>query len=136
MAIRDFEHSSFEIDKENSSRKYELELKDNEIENLKSKLSTKEKIIGKLQVEEEKRKEELNKFKGFWHSIMKHFQNKIGFDKDENYKNVSEDLYRNSIFADNDAEIAKYPRRKILTNDELAEIRAKKGKSKNDFNLN
>ena len=86
MAIRDFEHSSFEIDKENRSLKYELELKDNEIENLKSELSTKDKIIGKLQSEKDKLKEELNKFKGFWRSLMKHFQNKIGFDKDENYK--------------------------------------------------
>lgn len=92
MAIRDFEHSSFEIDKENRSLKYELELKDNEIKILKSKLSTKEKIIEKLQFKKEKLKEELDKFKCFWRSLMKHFQNKIGSDKDENYKNVSEDL--------------------------------------------
>lgn len=136
MAIRDFEQSSFEIDKENQSLKYELELKDNEIENLKSELSTKDKIIGKLQAEKDKLKEELNKFKGFWRSLMKHFQNRIGFDKDENYKNVSEDLYRNGIFDDNDREIAKDPRRKILTNDELEEIRAKKRKNRHDFNLN
>ena len=56
MAIRDFEHSSFEIDKENRSLKYELELKDNEIENLKSELSTKDKIIGMLQSENDKLK--------------------------------------------------------------------------------
>ena len=31
MAIKDFEHSSFEIEKENRSLKYEIELKDNEI---------------------------------------------------------------------------------------------------------
>ena len=136
MAIRDFEHSSFEIDKENRSLKYELELKDNEIENLKSELSTKDKIIGKLQSEKDKLKEELNKFKGFWRSLMKHFQNKIGFDKDENYKNVSEDLYRKGIFDDNDREIAKDPRRKILTNEELEEIRVKKRKNRHDFNLN
>ena len=96
------------------------------IENLKSELSTKDKIIGKLQSEKDKLKEELNKFKGFWRSLMKHFQNKIGFDKDENYKNVSEDLYRKGIFDDNDREIAKDPRRKILTNEELEEIRVKK----------
>ena len=35
MAIKDFEHSSFEIEKENRSLKYEIELKDNEIGNLK-----------------------------------------------------------------------------------------------------
>ena len=33
MAIKDFEHSSFEIEKENRSLKYEIELKDNEIGN-------------------------------------------------------------------------------------------------------
>ena len=31
MAIKDFEHSNFEIEKENRSLKYEIELKDNEI---------------------------------------------------------------------------------------------------------
>ena len=33
MAIKDFEHSSFEIAKENRSLKYEIEQKDNEIAN-------------------------------------------------------------------------------------------------------
>lgn len=93
MAIKDFEHSAFEIKKENRSLKYEIELKDNEIGNLKKELSTKDKIIGKLQTEKEKLKQELQKFKGFWRSLMKHFQNKIGFDKDEHYKYVSDDLY-------------------------------------------
>ena len=41
MAIKDFEHSAFEIEKENCSLKYEIELKDNEIGNLKSEISTK-----------------------------------------------------------------------------------------------
>ena len=130
MAIRDFEHSSFEIDKENRSLKYELELKDNEIENLKSKLTAKEKIIGKLQAEKDKLKEELNKFKGFWRSLMKHFQNKIGFDKDENYKNVSEDLYKNGIFDDNDREIATDVYRKVKTVDEINKSR--ENRKKND----
>ena len=40
------------------------------------------------------------------------------------------------IFDDNDAEIVKNPSKKILTKDELAEIQAKKGKNKNDYNLN
>ena len=53
---------------------------------MKKELSTKDKIIGKLQTEKEKLKQELQKFKGFWRSLMKHFQNKIGFDKDEHYK--------------------------------------------------
>ena len=33
IAIKDFEHSAFEIEKENRSLKYEIELKDNEIAN-------------------------------------------------------------------------------------------------------
>ena len=48
MAIKDFEHSSFEIEKENRSLKYEIELRDNEIGDLKEELSTKDKIISKL----------------------------------------------------------------------------------------
>ncbi len=48
MEISDFEHSAFEIDKENRSLKYQLELKDDEISNLKSELSSKDKIINKL----------------------------------------------------------------------------------------
>ena len=86
------------MQKENRSLKYQLELKDNEIDNLKSELSTKDKIIGKLRTEKEKLKDEVNKFKGFWRSLIKHFQNKIGFDKDEHYKYVSTDLYKNGIF--------------------------------------
>ena len=38
MVIKDFEHSSFEMAQENQSLKYQLELKDDEISNLKSKL--------------------------------------------------------------------------------------------------
>ena len=129
MAIKDFEHSSFEIEKENSSLKYEIELKDNEIGNLKNEISTKDKIINKLQAEKEKIKQELHKFKSFWHSLMKHFQNKIGFDKDEHYKYVSDDLYKNGIFDDNDYEIANNVRRKVRTTDEIANLKDRK---KND----
>ena len=51
MAIRDFKHFAFEVEKENRSLKYELELKDEEIRKLKKEVSAKEKIIGKLQEE-------------------------------------------------------------------------------------
>ena len=97
MAIKDFEHSVFEIEKENRSLKYQLELKDDEISNLKSELSLKDKVIGKLQTEKERLKQELQKFKGFWHSIMSHFHKRICYDKDENYKIVSDDLYKKII---------------------------------------
>ena len=41
-----------------------------------------------LQAEKEKIKQELQKFKGFWCSLMKQFQNKIGFEKNEHYKYI------------------------------------------------
>ena len=126
MAIKDFEHSSFEIEKENRSLKYEIELKDNEIGNLKKELSTKEKIIGKLQSEKEKIKQELQKFKGFWHSIMSHFHKRICYDKDNNYKIVSDDLYKNGIFDDNDNEIANNIYRKVTIQDENKQTKNKK----------
>ena len=132
MAIKDFEHSAFEIEKENRSLKYEIELKDNEIGSLKKELSTKDKIINKLQAEKEKIKQELQKLKGFWRSLMKHFQNKIGFDKDEHYKYVSDDLYKNGIFDDNDNRIVNNVSREVKTVDELNNTNIKK---KNNFEL-
>ena len=118
IAIKDFEHNSFEIAQENRSLKYQLELKDEEISNLKNKLSTKDKIINKLQAEKEKIKQELKKFKEFWHNIMSHFHKRICYDKNENYKIVSDDLYKNGIFDDNDNEIANNIYRKVTIPDE------------------
>lgn len=132
MAIKDFEHSFFEIEKENRSLKYQLELKDDEISYLKGELSTKDKVINKLQTEKEKLKQELQKFKGFWHSIMSHFHKRICYDKDENYKIVSDDLYRNGIFTDDDNEIANDIRRKVKPK---ADIEKTKNKKKDKFEL-
>ncbi len=126
IAIKDFEHSAFEIAHENRSLKYEIELKDNEIGSLKKELSTKDKIIGRLQTEKEKLKQELQKFKGFWHSIMSHFHKRICYDKDSNYKIVSDDLYKNDIFDDNDNEIANNIYRKVTIPDENKQIKNKK----------
>ena len=86
MAIKDFEHSSFEIKQENNSLKYQLEQKNDEIDNLKGELSAKDKVIDKLRNEKEKIKQELHKFKDFWYSIMGHFHKRICYNKDENYK--------------------------------------------------
>ena len=97
---------------------YEIELKDNEIGNLKKELSIKDKIIGELQTEKEKFKQELQKFKGFWHSIMSHFHKRICYDKDNNYKIVSDDLYKNGIFDNNDNEIANNIARRVTITDE------------------
>ena len=132
IAIKDFEHSTFERIKEVSSLKYEIELKDNEISSLKSKLSTKDKIIDKLQTEKNKLKEELQKFKVFWQKLMKHFQNRIGFDKDEKYKYVSDDLYKNGIFDNNDNQIANNIYRKVTIPNENKSMNIKK---KNNFEL-
>ena len=126
IAIKDFEHNSFEIAQENRSLKYQLELKDDEISNLKSKLSTKDKIINKLQAEKEKIKQELKKFKDFWHNIMSHFHKRICYDKDENYKIVSDDLYKNGIFDNNDNEIANNIYRKVTIPEEDKKNKSKK----------
>lgn len=126
IAIRDFEHSTFETIREVSSLKYEIELKDKEISSLKRELSIKDKIISKLQTEKEKIKTELQKFKGFWHSIMSHFHKRICYDKDNNYKIVSDDLYKNGIFDDNDNEIANNIYRKVTIPDENKQNKNKK----------
>ena len=49
---------------------------------------------------------------------------------------LAEDLEKSGIFDNNDSDIVHNPTRKVLTNDELAEIQAKKGRKKNDYNLN
>ena len=132
MAIKDFEHSAFEIEKENRSLKYEMELKDNEIGDLKNELSTKDKIIGKLQAEKEKIKQELQKFKDFWHSIMSHFHKRICYDKDNNYKIASDDLYKSGIFTDDENEIANNIARKVKSKEDIEQI---KNKKKDNFEL-
>lgn len=131
MAIRDFEHSAFEIEKENRSLKYQIEEKDKEIYNLKGELSTKDKIIGKLREEKESIKAQLYKFKEFWHSIMGHFHKRICYDKDNNYKIVSDDLYKNGIFTDDENEIANNIAIKVKPKEELED----KSKKKNNYEL-
>lgn len=126
IAIKDFEHSTFEISKENRSLKHEIELKDNEIGNLKNELSTKDKIINKLQAEKEKIKQELQRFKGFWHSIMIRFHKRICYDKDNNYKIVSDDLYKNGIFDNNDNEIDNNIYRRVTIPEENKQTKSKK----------
>ena len=131
VAIRDFEHSAFEIEKENRSLKYQIEGKDKEIYNLKGELSTKDKIINKLQEEKENIKAQLHKFKEFWHNIMGHFHKRICYDKDNNYKIVSDDLYKNGIFTDDENEIANNIYRKVKPKEEISD----KSKKKNNFEL-
>lgn len=91
---------------------------DEEITYLKEEISGKDKIINKLQAEKEKIKGELQKFKNFWHSLMSRFQNKIVFDKDEQYKYVSEDLHKAGVFTDDDFDIATNAYRKVKSKEE------------------
>lgn len=74
----------------------------------------------------------MQKSKEFWHKLIKHFQNKIGFDKNEKYKYVSDDLYRNGIFDNNDNRIVNDVSKKIKTVDELNNSNIKK---KNNMKL-
>ncbi|MCI8384291.1 MAG: hypothetical protein HFJ33_05470 [Clostridia bacterium] len=62
--------------------------------------------------------QELKKFKDFWYSIMSHFHERICYDKDNNYKIVSDDLYKNGVFDSNDNEIANNIARKVTIQDE------------------
>lgn len=117
--------------------------KDTTIADLKEEIEFKNKKINKLELALDKVKIELSRFKDFWRRLVKRFQIKIMDEKFENipeekrnYTIVAEDLERSGIFDDNEAEIVKNPRRKIPTKDELNEIQAKKGKNKNDYNLN
>ena len=84
------------------------------------------KIINKLREEKENIKSQLQKFKGFWHSIMSHFHKRICYNKDNNYKIVSDDLYRNGIFDDNDNEIANNIARRITIPDKNKQTKNKK----------
>ena len=126
VAIEDFEFYTLEVGQENRSLKYQLEQKDDEISNLRNKLSIKDKVIDKLQTEKEKLKQELQKFKGFWHNLMSHFHKKITYDNDQNYKIVSDDLYKNGIFDDNDNEIANNILRKVTIPNEKKTEKNKK----------
>ena len=126
IAIEDFEFYTLEVGQENRSLQYQLEQKDEVIEKSNDKLSAKEKIINKLQEEKESLKAQLQKFKGFWHSLMSHFHKRITYDNDANYKIVSDDLYKNGIFDDNDNEIANNILRKVTIPNENKSEKNKK----------
>lgn len=119
IAIKDFEYSAYEVEKENRSLKYQLEQKTETINRLTDTISDKDEIIYNLRADKEELKGQLHKFKEFWRSLLKRFQEMIGFNNDEKYKYVSDDLYRNGIFDDNDNEIANNIARKVKTVDEI-----------------
>lgn len=116
--------------------------KDRTIAELKEEIDFKDEKINKLEMTLDKVRNELSRFKNFWRRLIKRFQTKIfdeGFgeipEDKRNYTMVADDLINSEIFDDNDADIVKDPRRKVLTNDEITEVRAKKRKNKNDYNL-
>ena len=119
LAIKDFEYSAYEVEKENRSLKYQLEQQTETINRLTDTISDKDEIIDNLRADKEELKGQVHKFKEFWRSILKRFQEMIGFNNDEKYKYVSDDLYRNGIFDDNDNEIANDVARKVKTVDEI-----------------
>lgn len=119
IAIKDFEYSAYEVEKENRSLKYQLEQKNETINRLTDTINDKDEIIDNLRADKEELKGQLHKFKEFWRSLLKRFQEMIGFNNDEKYKYVSDDLYRNGIFDDNDNEIANDIARKVKTVDEI-----------------
>ena len=126
IVINEFENSYLKIEKENNSLKYQLGKRDDEIKYLKGEISTKDKVINKLHAEKEKIKGELQKFKNFWHKLMTRFHNKIAFDKDEQYKYVSDDLHKAGVFSDDDFEIATNALRKVKPKEEIQEKEQKK----------
>ena len=62
---------------------------------------------------------------------MSHFHKRICYDKDNNYKIVSDDLYKNGIFTDDENEIANNIARKVKPKEELEN----KSKKKNNYEL-
>lgn len=126
MAIKDFEYTVFDTIREVSSLKSQVRQKDDEISYLKKELSAKDKIIDKLRTEKDNLKEQLQKFKGFWYGLMKRFQSKLGFDKNEHYKYVTDDLYNSGIFDKHEKEIATDYSKKVKTLDEINMLNAKR----------
>ena len=129
LAIKDFEYSAYEVEKENRSLKYQLEHQTEIINRLTDTIKDKDEIIGNLRADKEELKGQLHKFKEFWRSLLKRFQEMIGFNNDEKYKYVSDDLYKNGIFDDNDNEIANNIARKVKTLDEINNSKNSRKKS-------
>ena len=81
---------------------------------------------------EESLKQQLQKFKGFWHKTIKYFQDKINYNGDKKFIEVAKDLFINKIFDNHEYEIVNDRRKKIKTTDE---IEGMKGKKKNNMEL-
>ena len=143
MTIENVEKNYKDLVNDRDSLYYSNKEKDEVIADLKDELNPKTERISKLESALDKVKIELSKFKEFWRKLIKRFQIKVFDEKIDNipedkrnYTIVADDLINSGIFDDNDANIIHEPTKKVLTNEELAEIQAKKGKKKKDYNLN
>ena len=143
VTIENVEKNYKDLVNDRDSLYYSNKEKDEVIADLKDELNAKTERISKLESALDKVKIELSKFKEFWRKLIKRFQIKVFDEKIDNipedkrnYTIVADDLINSGIFDDNDANIIHEPTKKVLTNEELAEIQAKKGKKKKDYNLN
>ena len=73
LAIKDFEYSAYEVEKENRSLKYQLEQKEETINRLTDIINDKDEIIDNLRADKEELKGQLHKFKEFWKKFIKAF---------------------------------------------------------------
>ena len=64
--------------------------------------------------------------------MMGHFHKIICYDKDENHKIVSDDLYKNVIFTDDEQEITNNIYRKVNPKQDIEQA---KNKKKDNFEL-
>ena len=101
---------------------------ENEVEELKDKITDKDNLIDKLQAEKEKFKEYYYKFKGFWHDVIKRFQGMIGYYKDTHYEHVVKDLFTSGTFTKEEYEIVKNLNKPVKSSEE----QQNKGKNRND----
>jgi len=101
---------------------------ENEVEELKDKITDKDNLIDKLQAEKEKFKEYYYKFKSFWHDVIKRFQGMISYYKDTHYEHVVKDLFTSGIFTKEEYEIVKNLNKPVKSSEE----RQHKSKDRND----
>ena len=98
-----------------------------EIEDLKYELDEKDTIIERLEKKVEKFKGLYEKFKNFWKGIIGKFQEKIGYDKSQRYKDIAKELYEDDVISKRDKEIIEDSERAIITEEELENKQKMKG---------
>ena len=105
----------------------ELKEAKEKIEDLEYELDEKDSIIERLEREVEKFKGLYEKFKNFWKGIIGKFQEKIGYDKSQRYKDIAKELYEDDVITKRDKEIIEDPDRAVITEEELADKKKMKG---------